>query len=746
MTQHFDDWKNKAAGVRLEEVSRQRGWSLKRQGAELAGPCPRCGGDDRFSINPSKQLWNCRHCQVGGSVVDLVKHVDGCDFIAACETLAREPPPKKSKDTESAPTQVEVEVYDYTDNGSLLFQVVRLEFKKADGSFVIDASGKRKKTFKQRRPDPDRPGEWIWKSTGIRPVPYRLEELVNDIAESRTVLIVEGERKVNLLRDTWNVPATCCAGGSGKWREEHSAYLRGADVVLLPDNDDAGYQHADTVGAALQGVASRVRVLQLPHLPHKGDVIDWKAAGHTREELDALIARAPDWKSEDRAPEFSDQALALQFAGVHQWQLKYVAAWGQWYSWDGKVWKIDSTLAAFDRVKKICRDAANIVEKPAHKDDLASAKTVAAVERLARSDRRLAATIEQWNSGLWLLNTQNGSIDLKTAENWGHAWDFYQTKITTVAAEGDCPRWMTFLRRVTNDDAELIEFLQRYLGYCLTGDVREHVLVFLYGTGGNGKGVFINTISKVLGDYAIAAPMDMFLVSHGERHPTDIARLHGTRLVTAQEMQKGARWDQAKIQTLTGGDKLSGRFMRQDFFDFQPTHKLLMAGNEKPSLYRVDEAIRRRFLLIPFTVTIPEKERDKELPAKLEQEHSGILKWMVDGCLKWHVNGLKIPAAVRRATDDYLAAEDENSQWLEECVEVTSHKLDWTSLQELFGSWRLWCEKRGLRAGTEKAFSEELESKFEKHLHSITRRSGFRRIKLRNTKDVAPELSLDVGV
>jgi putative DNA primase/helicase len=745
MRQHFDDWKNQAARARLEDLARQRGWTLKRRGAELVGPCPRCGGDDRFSINPGKQLWNCRHCDVGGSVIDLVKHIDGCDFIAACETLTREPPPKKSngKDTESASTQVEIETYDYTDNGNLLFQGVRLEFRKADGSFVVGADGKRKKTFKQRRPDPDHFGQWIWKVGGIRPVPYRLEELCADLAEGRTVLLVEGERKVNLLRDDWNVPATCCAGGSGKWREEHSAYLRGADVVLVPDNDDAGYHHADAVGAALQGIASRVRVLQLPHLAHKGDIVDWKAAGHSREELDSLIAKAPDWKPQERAPEFSDQALALQFAALHQRQLQYVAEWSRWYAWDGKLWKIDSTLAAFDRVKKICRDVANSVEKPATKDDLASAKTVAAVERLARSDRRLAATIEQWNSDLWLLNAQDGCIDLKTGDRWDHAWDFYHTKITTVAAEGECPLWMAFLRRVTNDDAELIEFLQRYLGYSLTGEVSEHVFVFLYGTGGNGKSVFINAVSQILGDYAVAAPMDMFLATHGERHPTDIAMLHGARLVTAQETPHGRRWDEAKVKNLTGGDRLKGRFMRQDFFEFSPTHKLLMAGNEKPSLHTVDEAIRRRVLLVPFVVHIPEAERDKQLLDKLRMEHGGILRWMVEGCLKWQADGLKVPAAVRAATDDYLTAEDDFGQWLEECVEATRHDPDWASLQQLFASWRAWCERRGFAVGTVKGLAEKLGTKFLKAQHPRTRVQGFRRLKLKEVFAAEPELELE---
>jgi putative DNA primase/helicase len=190
--------------------------------------------------------------------------------------------------------------------------------------------------------------------------------------------------------------------------------------------------------------------------------------------------------------------------------------------------------------------------------------------------------------------------------------------------------WDRFLTKVTGGNVGLIGFLQRFLGYCMTGHVNKHVLVFLYGRGANGKSVFVGTVSRIFGDYAAVAPMEMLLAGKYDRHPTEIARLRGVRLVTASETQQGRAWDEAKIKNLTGGDKLTGRFMRGDFFDFDPTHKLLISGNHKPSLRNVDEAIRRRFLLVPFTVQIPEKERDTELPKKLEKEWPAILRWMIE--------------------------------------------------------------------------------------------------------------------
>jgi putative DNA primase/helicase len=207
------------------------------------------------------------------------------------------------------------------------------------------------------------------------------------------------------------------------------------------------------------------------------------------------------------------------------------------------------------------------------------------------------------------------------------------TKVTAVhaAPEGaPCPLWTAFLVRITSGNPELMGFLKRWCGYCLTGHVSERVFTFLFGTGAKGKGTFINTIASVLGDYAAVVPMDLLMASNNERHPTEMAKLCGVRLAIAHETQQGRRWDEAKLKTLTGGDKLTARFMRQDFFDFTLTHKFMISGNHKPSLTGVDEAIRRRLLLVPFTVQIPPEERDPALSEKLKAEWPAILRWMIE--------------------------------------------------------------------------------------------------------------------
>ena len=311
----------------------------------------------------------------------------------------------------------------------------------------------------------------------------------------------------------------------------------------------------------------------------------------------------------------------------------------------------------------------------------------------------------------------------------------YCTKVggCAVGPEGtSCPMWLAFLARVTDNNADLIGFLKRFLGYCLTGHVIEHVLVFLSGPGGNGKGVFMSTVVGIFGDYAVTAPMEMFVATNVDRHPTEIARLKGVRLVVAHETQKGRRWDEAKIKNLTGGDKLTGRFMRGDFFDFKPTHKLMIAGNHKPALRSVDEAIRRRFVLVPFTVCIPEAERDPRLVEKLKVEWPAILRWMVEGCLEWRHGGLKVPAAVREATDNYLADQDTLAQWADEWLSPDPQSF--VPSRALFTSWKLWCDERNLAAGTETAFVESLKDRgYEQQRRTSSR--GFKGIALKGSNE-----------
>ena len=437
-----------------------------------------------------------------------------------------------------------------------------------------------------------------------------------------------------------------------------------------------------------------------------------------------------------RPPEFTDEALALRFAEHHAEDLRFAALWSKWLRWDGSKWRFDDTLAAYDLVREICRQASSKCNKPKMASALASGKTVAAVERLARSDRRIAATVDQWDADPWLLNTPNGTVDLRTGKNRQHLQSDYITKCTAVAPEGNCPRWHEFLASITNDDNELQQFLQRMCGYGLVGVTWEHALFFLYGLGANGKTTFLNAIIGMLGDYHRTAPIETFTVSRGERHPTELAGLRGARLVTASETEQGRRWAESRLKTLTGGERVAARFMRQDWFEFTPQFKLVIVGNHRPGLRSVDEAIRRRFHLVPFEVTILPEERDQKLSEKLRHEWPGILAWAVQGCLDWQERGLAPPRAVSEATAKYLESEDAIAAWMEECCDRDPNAQE--KRGDLFASWKSWTTKTGEFTGTEKQFIAVLETRHGIKPYRTSSERGFRGLHLR--KPPEPDL------
>jgi putative DNA primase/helicase len=419
----------------------------------------------------------------------------------------------------------------------------------------------------------------------------------------------------------------------------------------------------------------------------------------------------PEPGDDERSPAFTDDALALIFAEEQASELRYVAALGKWVLWNATHWDFDETLLVRDRARRVCRKAAVACNNPKHRKIIASAKTVRAVEHLTQSDRRIAATVEQWDKDDWLLNTPSGTIDLRTGQSGPHRPSDYITKQSDVVPDDSCPipTWLTYLDKVTANRQELIAYLQRMTGYALTGSIQEHALFFLYGTGANGKTTFLNTVTSCIGEYHRTAPIETFTATTQERHPTDVAGLRGARLVTATETEEGRRWAESRIKALTGGDKISARFMRQDFFEFSPKFKLLIAGNHKPSLRSVDEAIRRRFNLIPFTVTIPTAERDEKLSEKLKVELPGILAWMIRGCLDWQQRGLNPPAVITEATEAYLQAEDSMAAWIDEAG--VRDPSAWERSTDLFTSWSAWATKAGEFVGTLKRFTQSFEDK-----------------------------------
>ena len=423
-------------------------------------------------------------------------------------------------------------------------------------------------------------------------------------------------------------------------------------------------------------------------------------------------------------PRWSHEMLARRMVDMWGVEIRYVAAWGKWMRWHGVsadgvggVWREDATLEARAMARATCVAAAT--EMPKLADKLLEAKTIRAVETLAPADRRIAATVDQWDTDPWLLNTPGGVLDLRIgggtvlrASDRGA----YMTKMTTVVPDfaGDCPLWNQFLIEVTNNDAELATYLGRMAGYCLTGDISEHALFFLFGTGGNGKGTFMNTLSWILGEdqYARNAGAETFTAGRGDRHLAELARLQGARMVVTTEVEEGKAWAEARIKMLTGGDSVTADFKNKDHFTFKPQFKLLISGNHKPRIRTVDEAIRRRMNLVPFEVKIAKV--DKDFGDKLKAEGPAILAWIVRGCREWQRIGLAAPKAVTTATNLYLESEDTRMTWLkEQCVDLRQHpeREKWkveTRTETLFLSWRNWGTNMGEFIGNQRSFNEWL--------------------------------------
>lgn len=538
------------------------------------------------------------------------------------------------------------------------------------------------------------------------------------LVEVEHVVLVEGEKCAQALIDRGVVATTAMHGANAPVEKTDWSPLAGKTVLIWPDKDKPGWDYSERASQAILGAgAIRVAILVPPDDKPEGwdaadallegfDVMGFLAVGERMPVIPSVEATPPpdlltgiDWATED--------GLSTAFTRHFGEDWRYCALWGKWLVWTGVRWNPDQVLYVSHLARGICRNASQKADTPRLKGKLASAATIASVEKLARSDPQHASTAEEWDADVWALNTPGGVVDLCTGRMRSHRRDDRMTKVSTATPGGDCPTWRQFLNEVTGGDKALQAYLQRMVGYALTGSTREHALFFLYGTGANGKSVFVNTLATILGDYATNAPMDTFMETRTDRHPTDMAGLRGARFVAAIETEQGRRWAESKVKNLTGGDKISARFMRQDFFEFFPQFKLFVAGNHKPAIRNIDEAMKRRLHLIPFTITVPPERRDQHLQQKLLAERDGILAWAVQGCLDWqHLGRLDPPQQVVDATEEYFEAEDALGRWLDErCIHEPNAK---SLTAELFNDWKQWAEAVGEFTGSQKRFADLL--------------------------------------
>ena len=327
---------------------------------------------------------------------------------------------------------------------------------------------------------------------------------------------------------------------------------------------------------------------------------------------------------------------------------------------------------------------------------------------VATCEDGLTITSDQWDQHLYAFGAPNGVFELVDGGSVERVLDLRITKQVGASVGGECPRWKQFLLESCKGDEEVVAFLHRWAGYALSGLTSEHVILFIHGQGGNGKSKFVETLQYAWGDYARALPMDALMEARNDRHPAEIAMLRGVRLAVATETQEGKRWDDAKVKQLTGGDTIVARHMRQDWFQFQPTFKLLVVGNHAPQIATVDDAMRRRLCMVPFDNK--PSIIDSDLGATLKGEAPGILKWAMEGFeLYQQAEGLKPPPAVLKATKAYLDEQDTVGAWLQDCCDVGQG--GWTASADLFKSWSAWCQDAGMHAKSMKRLAGDLARK-----------------------------------
>jgi len=416
---------------------------------------------------------------------------------------------------------------------------------------------------------------------------------------------------------------------------------------------------------------------------------------------------------------FSEDALAVTWVKRHGKDWRYIDQWGAWYRWTGDHWEQERTKQAVELARTITRQALLLGDlTPSARLRVNSAKTAYAMLQFVRSDRVIAAVPEQFDTNPYILGVPGGQIDLETCKYVEAERAAYITKQCVVAPKRGVPlRWGQFLEQITGGNSGVIAYLQRFAGYCLSGDTSEHALAFLYGTGANGKTTFVQCLLGILGNYSLTAPIETFAETRSERHSTELARLRGARLVATEETGTGTRWNESRIKTLTGGNRISAHFMRQDDFEFQPEFKLLIAGNHKPSMRSVDEAMKRRMHIVPFTVTIPEEERDKHLSDKLREEWPQILNWMIEGHAAWRDYRLAPPETVRNATEKYLDSNDTLLKWLDDrCTRDGA-----TEGKVLYNDYVQWCDEQGETPWKRRGWSDAM---IDKGFNDFNRRVG----------------------
>jgi putative DNA primase/helicase len=403
----------------------------------------------------------------------------------------------------------------------------------------------------------------------------------------------------------------------------------------------------------------------------------------------------------------SEDSIAHAFAQLHADKYRWTPGMG-WMTRTTDRWVRDDRLTAFDVTRQLARLDADCEQKASVRRSIASSKSVAGALVFAKSDPVLSLPMSAWDAEPLEINTPGGIVDLRTGGRRAHGPADFVTQCTAVGPgrARDCKVWLRFLDEVFVGDQSMVEFMQRLIGYSLTADRSEQKVFFMHGLGANGKSTLWDFIAWLVGSYTLKLPAHVLMHSQLQGHPTELAQLRGKRLAISSEIEEGQYWAESRIKELTGDERLSARFMRQDYFEFVMTQKHVIVGNYKPRLKGGDAALARRFVLVPFLAKFAGRARDAQMHQKLKAEACHVLAWAIDGAVKWEESGLEIPPAVEAASADYMGDNDDLALWLEDrCVLSLDAKAP---AARLYADFLGWLKARGQHAPSMRLWADRM--------------------------------------
>lgn len=690
--------------------------------------CP-CHDDKNASLTisyNSKEEKTMLYCHAGCNTKDIVESIG-----LKMSDLFDKPLEVEDKHKSAFEKDIEAIYKFYDENGDLAYEKIRKKGKKFLHRRYIDGEtvwGMEEGIYTETFPGSkswsikERPGAKKAYYPGQEQLLYNLPNVIKGIKEGQTIFITEGEKDSDSLITRGLIATTTSIGATKgdlgkKWPSRFNSFFKGANVVLLPDNDEPGKRFMEHIAIELKNIANNIKIVELPDLSKKEDITDWLEYGNDIYDLQALVKRT------DEFIEFkgniiydynwSDVGNAERLISLHGKDIKFNVNSGKWYVWNGVNWELDNSFKVENLYRTVLRRFQNAIPNINISDDeIATKKQQEKAKSFVlrnETDGKIKSVLNQAKTfkGInfmesdkddYLFNTPNGTINLRDLSQKKHDRKDLITQCSNYSfnRENDkCPNWIAFLNRIFCGDQELINYVQKAVGYSLTGDMSEQCLFMLWGGGANGKSTFVKALEDIMGTYAATIKGETLMEKNGQDGARgDLARLTNKRVVIASELQEGQVFNEPLLKVLSAGETLPVRFMYQEEFMLKPKFKLWIMTNKKPKVKGNDHGIWRRWRMIPFKYKFTEKEKDPNFyEEKLKPELEGILLWAITGYQMWKEQGFEAPKEVMEAVEDYKMDMDQVARFIEDCCFIRDDAECTGSA--MYDEYLNWCINEG---------------------------------------------------